>query len=249
MCSFQTVSTDGSSPSIGNIVDTTMTPDRLPNRTVHPARWPTWLLALLLAAGMVPTPPVPDGHAALIEQLLAVVNGTKIALSDLRRYRLLFAPDTPPEQALQQMIDQQLLLVEAVRFDIEPPEPARVREALQRLEQAAGSRASWEAALQREQLTPPEAEELITEHLRTDLLMAQRVDQFVIVTRTEVEAAYEQETERFQGKPLEEVDGEIERELVQKKVTTKRQDYLGRLRARATITLLTETPGVLPSRP
>jgi hypothetical protein len=227
--------------------------------TAHrqPSRRSIRLLAACIAAGVVastapplpPSPPISNARAAVIEQLLAVVNGKTIALSDLGRYRLLFAPDASPEQALQQLIDQQLLLVEAVRFDIGPPEPARVREAVQQLEQAAGGRAAWEAALQREHLTQPEAEQAVIEHLRADSLLAQRVDQFVIVTRTEVEAAYEQETERFQGKSLEEVETVIERELMQQKMTAKRQDYLGRLRARATITVLTDTPGTLPVLP
>jgi hypothetical protein len=239
----------------GAAADTIMIPHRHPNPATgrhHQPRWTAFLIATLLAATAMAVPSLlalPDGRAALIEQLLAVVNGKTIALSDLRRYRLLVAPDAPPEQALQRMIDHQLLLVEAVRFDIEPPEPTRIREAVQRLEQAAGGRAAWEAALQREHLTPSEAEQVIAEYLRTDELLAQRVDQFVIVSRTEVEAAYEQETERFQGRSLEEVAAQIERELLEQKVTVKRQEYLSRLRARATITVLTDAPGTLPASP
>jgi len=96
----------------------------------------------------------PDARAAIIEQLLAIVNGKTIALSDLRRYQLLFASDVPPGRALQQMIDQQLLLAEVVRFDIEPPQADRVQEAVQRLEQLlrefpdTGHRADTEANLE-----------------------------------------------------------------------------------------------------
>jgi len=208
-----------------------------------------WLFASLLAAGAMTAMSPPDGHAELIEQLLAVVNGKTIALSDLRQYQLLFAPDVPPEQVLQQMIDHQLLLAEAVRFDAEPPDQARVHETEQRLEQTAGGRTAWEAALRRVQLTPADAEARIIDELRVETFLAQRVDQFVIVTRTEVEAAYDQHPERYQGKTLEEVEPSIERELVHQKMTAKRQEYMNRLRSRATITLLTDEPGTLPARP
>jgi hypothetical protein len=45
------------------------------------------------------------------------------------------------------------------------------------------------------------------------------------------------------------VEPSIERELVQQKMTIKRQEYMNRLRDRATITLLTDAPGTLPTRP
>jgi len=213
------------------------------------SHYSAWLCAVLVAVGMTTLPPIVDGHAALVEQLLAVVNGKTITLSDLRRYRLLFAPNVPPEQALQRMIDHQLLVAEAVRFDIELPDSTRIREAAQRLEQGAGGRTAWETALRQVQLTPTEAEQWISEELRVETLLAQRVDQFVIVTTSEVEAAFEQQAERFQGKTLDDVEPEIERELVLQRITTKRQDYMLRLRGRAAITLLTETPGSLPARP
>jgi hypothetical protein len=230
-----------------------MTARRPPNsaagrRNHHRNQWLVLLAALLTAGTMAAMVP-PDGRAALIEQLLAVVNGKTIALSDLRRYQLLFAPDAAPERVLQQMIDHQLLLAEAVRFDTEPPHASRIQEAVHRLERAAGGQAAWEAALQRVQLTPAAAEELITEELRVETLLAQRVDQFVIVTRTEVEAVYDEQPEHYQGKTLAEAGPSIERELVQQKMTDKRREYMNRLRSRATITLLTDAPGTLPTRP
>lgn len=224
-------------------------PDTTTRRLTGRFNAPAWLLAVLFAAGTMTAMSPPNVYAELIEQLLAVVNGKTIALSDLRRYQLLFAPDAPPEQVLEQMIDHQLLLVEAVRFDTEPPQASRVQETVNRLEQAAGGRAAWEAALRRVQLTPARAEELITDELRVETLLAQRVDQFVIVTRTEAEAVYDQQPERYKGKTLSEAEPSIERELVQQKMTAKRQEYMNRLRSRATITLLTNAPGTLPTRP
>lgn len=207
------------------------------------------LLAALLALGVAAATPPANSRAALIEQLLAVVNDKTIALSDLRRYQLLFAPGAPSEQVLQQMIDHQLLLAEAVRFDTEPPDHAHIQEAERRLEQAAGGRTIWEAALQRAQLTTGSVEALIAEKLRVETLLAQRVDQFVIVTRTEVEAAYDQQPERYQGKTLAEVAASIERELALQKMTAKRQEYMSRLRGRASIILLADSPGTLPAKP
>jgi len=191
----------------------------------------------------------PDGRAVIIEQLLAAVNGKTITLTDLWRYRLLFAPNEPPAQVLQEMIDHQLLLAEAERFDTEPPQADRVQEAVQRLVRAAGGQTAWETELRRVQMTQAGAEALITEELQIETLLAQRVDQFVIVTPSEVEAAYDQDPERFQGKSLSDVEGAIERELVKQKITDKRSEYIGRLRSHATITVLSDSPGTLPAKP
>jgi hypothetical protein len=207
------------------------------------------LLVALLALGAATALAPPDSRAVLVEQLLAVVNGKAITLTDFRRYQLLFTPDAPPDQVLQEMIDHQLLLAEADRFVTVPPPAAQVQETIRRLVHKAGGQAAWEAELRRVQLTPDGAEALISEKLRVDALLAQRVDQFVIVTRTEIEAAYDQHPERYQGKSLSEVQDSIERDLTMQKITAKRREYLGRLRSRATITVLTDTPGTLPTSP
>ena len=207
------------------------------------------LLVALLALGAAAAIAPPDSRAVLVEQLLAVVNGKPITLTDFRRYQLLFAPDAPPDLVLQEMIDHQLLLAEADRFITEPPQVTQLQEALRRLVHKAGGQTAWEAELRRVQLTPDGAEALITEKLRVDSLLAQRVDQFVIVTRTEIESAYDQHPERYQGKSLSEVDDSIEQALIKQKTAAKRQEFLSRLRSRATVTVLTDTPGTLPTSP
>jgi len=203
--------------------------------------------ALIVAAFALLCAPAADG-AIVVDQLLAVVNNQTIALSDLYAYRLLWRASTTA-QLLQQAIEQKVLMREATRFDIPEPETARVRQAVAELEQSYGGAASWQAARERAGVAPGDIEQLVSDQLRIETFLVQRVDSFVFVSPTEVQSAYEAQTARFTGTPVAEAERVIEQELVKKKAVEKRQEYVARLRARAAIKLLAAPPDELPTRP
>jgi uncharacterized RDD family membrane protein YckC len=203
----------------------------------------TTLAALLLLA------PVTSVPAVVIDQLLAVVNGKTIALSDLVRQRLLFAPTLPPDQLLEHMIDHVIVLDEASRFELAPPDPAQLRSAIGELERSFDSAEQWNAVLARLGLSPNELDQLVAERLQVESFLVQRVDLFVFVSPAEVEAVYEEEADRFTGQPPDAAERTIEQELIRRKTAERRRDYVAQLRSRATIRQLAEVPDGLPARP
>ena len=207
------------------------------------------ILGTMIAAFLLLAPLAGSSRAVVVDQLLAVVNGQTIALSDLVRYRLLFAPELPPEQLLERLIDHLVVLDEASRFELAHPDPGRIRETVRQLERSFGSAAQWDTILKLARLTPSELDQLVANRLRVEAFLNQLVDLFIFVSPSDVEAAYEQEVERFNGQPLEAVEQTIEQELLRQKIAEKRQDYVARLRARATIRQLAEAPDALPPRP
>jgi hypothetical protein len=206
------------------------------------------VIALWLAAGLWGLSAV-DGRAVVVDQLLAVVNGKTIAVSDLVRHRWLFAPNLPPGQLLQRLIDHIIVLEEASRFDTAPPDPVAVRGAVQELAQAFETEERWRGMLQRARLTPDDIEKLMADQLRVEAFLIQRVDLFVFVSPADVRAAYDDEAKRFADQTYDEVEPVIERELLHRKIADKRQDYIGRLRTKAAIRQLADAPADLPPRP
>lgn len=200
----------------------------------------------LLAAGLLAAPDI--SRARVIDQLLAVVNGKTIALSDVVHHRLLFAPELSGEALRQRVIDHRIVLEEAARFELQAPQATRVNDVIAQLQRAFGTAAQWRSALQRVGLEPADVEPLVVEHLSVESFLVQRVDLFVFVSPAEVTAAHE-EDERFRGRPLEEVEQALEQELLNRKITEKRREYVARLRSRATIRQLADVPDNLPSRP
>jgi hypothetical protein len=103
--------------------------------------------------------------------------------------------------------------------------------------------------LARVRLTPEAVESLMADQLRVEAFLVQRVDLFVFVSPGDVRASYDDDPGRFAGRPFAEVEPVIERELLTRKIAEKRQDYLGRLRAKAAIRQFADAPAALPPRP
>lgn len=203
----------------------------------------------LLAIAVWATAPPSDSPAIVIDQLLAVVDGKTIALSDLVRYRILFAPDAPSDRLLQNMIDHLVVSAEAERFGIALPPPDQVAHAVERITQSYGSRAQWDAAMQRGHLTPATVDQLVAEQIRVETFLNERVDPFVFVAPADIDAAYRAAPERFKGQSLEEAEPMIEQALLKEKSAVKRLEYMARLRSRAVIRQIADAPVDSPARP
>jgi hypothetical protein len=94
-----------------------------------------WLIVLTLAAAQAPE---------LIDRTLAIVSGRTITLSDARTVQRLGLVEgaTIDADVVQRLVDRQLMLIEAERY--QPPDPAagRVEAALASITSGAGGEAA-----------------------------------------------------------------------------------------------------------
>jgi parvulin-like peptidyl-prolyl isomerase len=188
-----------------------------------------------LAVGAV----LASAGAAVVDRILAVVDNQLITLSDVQRHRALFAPETGPEDVVQELIDRTLLLHDARRFEIEKPTPAELAAARAELAKRIGGDERLAAVRAELGLSESDLDRLVAEQLLVRRLVEQRIEFFVFVSPTEVDEVYaaEAESERFATLAPEAAKRQIEQRLFEAKVREKQRSYLARLRTRSSIQL------------
>lgn len=192
---------------------------------------------------------LPAGGAVL-EQIAAVVNDDIIFLTDVERYLVLFAPpeirlpinsplpaadSDPVKSALQEVINERLLVVEAKRFGVDPPSEAETGQAVEKLRERFSSDEEFQDTLRRLGSSPEGLREEIRSRLLVDRFIDQRIRYFIFVTPEDVERYYRERQDEFGQKSLESVRERIQMEITEQRLRIRRQDYLTRLRARAVI--------------
>lgn len=187
--------------------------------------------------------------AILLDRILAVVNGEVISLSEVERELFFFRnarplaadvlqsgfSDEAIQQGIQELIDLKLLLSEARRFDVEEPSEAQVQEKLDSIRNRFSSPQTFENALRHLTTSVEDLRQKIREHWQVDRFIEQRIRFFVIVLPDEISRYYSENQERFEGKPLEEVEPEIQKLLAEKKEEEKLKEYLSKIKAKASI--------------
>lgn len=169
------------------------------------------------------------------DRILAVVNNEIITLSDVQRYQPLFGEGQDAQAVLNVLIDQKLLMSEARKFEIPEPSDEAVDAAYQDLVQRFEDKEALTKTVERTGLSELELRQQLKARLRVGELLDQRVTFFVFVAPQEVEAYYEEHADDFRGQSAEQARSVIQDLLMRQKADLKRQEYLDRLRARATI--------------
>jgi peptidyl-prolyl cis-trans isomerase SurA len=184
-------------------------------------------------------------EAIVLDRVLAVVNGEIISLSDVENELIFFGEVKPvPEKGfsdsdiqagIQRLIDHKLLLAEAKRFDVENPNSKQIQEKLEEIQKRFSTPGDFEKALRQNAMTLEDLKQKIAEHLIVDRFIDQRIRFFAIVLPEEIAGYYAEHQADFQGKPLEEVEKDIERILLEQKEKAKLEDYLRILKNKASI--------------
>lgn len=184
-------------------------------------------------------------EAVVLDRVLAVVNGELISLSEVESELIFFDQVNPDQEkgfsdsviqtGTQKLIDHKLLLAEAKRFDVEDPTPQKIQKKLEEIQKRFGTPAAFEKALRQNAMTLEDLKQKITEHLIVDGFIDQRIRFFVIVLPEEISRYYAENQTNFQGKPLAEVEKDIERILLEQKEGKKLEDYLRILKNKASI--------------
>lgn len=193
------------------------------------------LFMILLSAAPVaalPTPPV--------ERIAAVVNKQIIFLTDIGRYQTFFQKERTPSKenfqaALQELIDDRLLRVEAHRFIAQAPSNEEIDRAIAGIRKRFANEAAFQEALRQTDFSKEEFKRDVQEHLWVEKLLQERVSAFIFVSPKEAEAYYRDHSEDFSGKKLEAVAPQIEATLTAQKEAAKKKEYLTRLRSHAEI--------------
>jgi len=176
-------------------------------------------------------------RAEVVEQIIAIVDGHLLFLSDLERHRTFFESQEvvpPPDDWVARLIDEQLLDVEARKFIPEAPSDAEVDARMAQL-RVRFSDGSFEAALRATGWAETGLKDALRRHLWIERLLRERVSSFIFVSQESVDAYNQAHPDAYPGLPKLDVQRAIREHLEAEKERTKRQDYLQRLRAKAII--------------
>jgi hypothetical protein len=184
-------------------------------------------LALLLALVFPASAP----HAAeLVDRVLAIVGGQVVTLSDARAVLEfgLVQPRRgvePTSDAVQYLVNRQLMLSEVDRYSAPSPDPAQLAKRMAVIRARYSDDAAYRQALARTAFTESRLRDLLGDNLRIESYLDQRFNAAAQPTPEEVERYYLDHRGEFMrdGKllPLEEV-----RAQAQAKVTAERRNFL-----------------------
>jgi hypothetical protein len=183
----------------------------------------------------------------LIDRVLAVVSGTVITLSDARAAVELGFVDVrgardPIAVALKWLIERQLVLDEATRYEPLEPDLVAVEAALVVVRRRFASDAAWSQALLRLGLTEESARTMIGEMLYAEAYVDQRLETLFQPSEAELRAYYDLHREAFvrdgRPRPFEDARADVETVLERERRTQSLIDWLARLRRRADVSEL-----------
>ncbi|MBI1820407.1 MAG: hypothetical protein HY036_07690 [Nitrospirae bacterium] len=181
-------------------------------------------------------------HAApaIIDQILAVVDGQLITQSDLH-FQMLFSLEFPlleekdKDPHLQFAIDQVLFLEEAEKFGVEKPTEKEINARLTDFQNGFGTEEKFQELLIKEGLTIEDVKKLIVRYLLSKEFVDQRINFFIFVSDNEIESFYKDHLSDWNGASLEEVHSQISTLLFEQKRKIKFEEFLVKRRAKATI--------------
>jgi hypothetical protein len=203
----------------------------------------TLACALMLVAtpvGPVSAAPPPE----LLDRVLAVVSGTIITLSDARAAIELGFVDVqhardPVATALTWLIERQLILAEATRFDVPEDDAASVEAAVNAVRRRFPSDDEWDRAKLRLGLTDDGIRVLTSENLHVRQYVEQRFTVTAPASDQDLQRYYAAHRAEFVrgGQPLsfDEARADVEARVSAERRTLSIADWVARLRRRAEV--------------
>lgn len=174
--------------------------------------------------------------AVVVDRIVATANDRVITLSDLAAYQAVIRPPSiSRDDAVQALIDRQLLLEEADRFAVSSPAAPDVASRIAAIAARAGSRDELAVRLTRLGWTMEDLQAWVADDLRVDEFLDQRIYFFVLVPPQDVDAYYENHPDEFEGMSLEDARVAIRERLTKERGDEKRAQFLSKVRQKSTI--------------
>lgn len=199
------------------------------------------VMTAILAAGGVSL------SAEILDRVVAVVAGQVVTLSDARA-ALEFGFVEPRRgadpigEAVEFLVNRQLMLNEVNRYSAPPPDPALLQSRLAALRTRFAAEGAFSEALARSALTESRLRDLVGDTLRIEAYLDQRFSAAAQPTPEEVERYYLDHPAQFtrDGKlvPLEDVQAQAFERVTTERRNSLIADWLDRLRRRFPITVV-----------
>ena len=204
-------------------------------------RGPAYIILAVLTCLALPA----ASQAFLADKIEAVVNEKVITKSEVDRAARAEAGRRGedaggPEaglwaEALDALIDRTFLLEEARRFNLVQVSGGEVEQALAAVKKGFGTEEEYRRALEEDEMTEEELKEDIEDRLLAAKYVDRRVKSIVNVTLDEQRKFYEENRDRFGGRPFEEAQAGINELLAEREAAGKLDEYLKELRRKARV--------------
>lgn len=182
----------------------------------------------------------------IVDRIIAIVNNEVISLSDLKRRMALYSIiknsadlEETKRKALEDLIDERLMLSEASRFGIDEPPEEEIKAEIKKIERDIGSPAGTNEKLLWYGLTLEDLNELSKSRLIIKKFIDQRINLFILISPDEVDRYLEENKEKFKGFSQKEARIKATKMLTDKRSREKFMEFKARLRAKANIKIIT----------
>jgi hypothetical protein len=173
-------------------------------------------------------------YATLAEQIVAVVNGQLIFETDILRNQTFFSEEGSD---VETRINHKLLLIEAKRFVLTPPEESEVDLMFAGIRQKFSNPSAFENALKETGFMLDDFKREILNRLWVKKLIQDRITFFIFITDAEVRQYYQNHQSDFGGKTVGDVEDTIRAILEKEKEGMKVKEYIARIKSQAKITV------------
>ena len=185
------------------------------------------LVFVLLLIGLSAT----TASAVIAEQIVAVVNGQLLFQTDILRDQTFFEQGSDVEK----LVRHKLLLLEAKRFILSPPEGEEIDLAFKEAQRQFPDEIAFSTALKETGFSTEGLKREIMDRLWVKKLIQDRITFFIFITDEEIAQYYQQHQGDFEQKELRDIEEDIRTILAKEKEEMKVKEYLARIRSQANI--------------
>ena len=172
-----------------------------------------------------------SASALVTEQIIAVVNGQLIFQTDISRNQTFFEQGADVEN----LINYKLLLIEAKRFVLSPPEEEEVELAFEDIRRKFSNASVFDSARKETGFTIEDFKREILDRLWVKKLIRDRITFFIFITEEEIAQYYQNHQNDFGDKERNAVWEDIRMILEKEREEIKIKEYLARIKSQANI--------------
>lgn len=183
----------------------------------------------------------------IVDQVIAVVNNEVISLSDLKQHIALYSIrqrgidfNEAKKNAIQELIDERLILAEASRFGIEEPTKAEIKNEEMKLEKNIQGQIEAKDKLSWYGLKPEDLYGFSRNRIIIKRFIDQRVNFFILIPPEEVGKYLKENRKEFKDISPEEARIKIAKMLTDERSKEKVMELKARLRSKANIKINVE---------